>query len=248
MRGSAIIPAYPTAIWDWRWWGLQSQTVHIVFWAMAQTQQMFCYLCAWLQHDLDKGGEADFVDMEGLLYPLDGLMEPTSFLFFILIKTLQCLNYKTNRSVIYVSQFMLLWILDSSSMSLTFEKFLPTWKVGWDELSHPLGIVTFRCRLGLWQITTTTMTRTTFKAYFCLYVGNSLGRRQDSYMWNNRGKVPLSSHLLETLFLSNRVQEGIKKKPSFSSLESTSELVYSELLYSLFSCKANKCKRLEAAN
>lgn len=31
-------------------------------------------------------------------------------------------------------------------------------------------------------------------------------------MRNNRGEVPLSSHLSETLFLGNRVQEVIKKK------------------------------------
>ena len=43
-----------------------------------------------------------------------------------LVKILQCLNYKTNSSLAYVSQFMLLRILDNSSMSLTFEKVFPT--------------------------------------------------------------------------------------------------------------------------
>ena len=50
-----------------------------------------CYLCVWLQHDLAKRGEADCLDMEGLLYSLDDLTETSLFLFFILIKILSLL-------------------------------------------------------------------------------------------------------------------------------------------------------------
>ena len=53
-----------------------------ILWVMAQTQQVF----VWLQHDLAKRGEADCLDMEGLLYPLDDLTEASLFLFSILIK------------------------------------------------------------------------------------------------------------------------------------------------------------------
>lgn len=47
---------------------------------------------------------------------------------------------------------------------------------------------------------TTTMTS---KACFHPHVDHSLGRGQDSCMWNNTKKVPLSSHVFETLFPSS---------------------------------------------
>lgn len=114
--------------------------------------------------------------------------------------------------------------LDSSSMSLTFEKFLLTWKAGWNKLSHPLGMVPCICRLGLLLITIRT---TTSEACFYLHVNHSLRRREDLYV------TEFKKNSVKFLFVWNcsqatshiwKVQEGIKKdfeKLRFSSLERT---------------------------
>lgn len=134
------------------------------------------YLYAWLRPDLGKRGGGKLLRCGGVVVPLRGLIEVSLFLFFILIKILPCFNYETNTSVTYSSQFMLLWILGSFSLSLTFENFLPTWKVGWKTNSPILWewLVTCICRLGLWYITTRT---TTSETCFYLHIDHTLWRR-----------------------------------------------------------------------
>ena len=141
-----------------------------ILWVMAQTQQILCYLYVWLQHDLNKRGGGRLLRCGGVAIPMRWLDWSLLIYIFHFGKNIAIPQLQNKHKCDLCCTSWQFW-----HVCHIWKKFLPTWKVGWNKLSHPLDMVSCIYRLGLLLITI----RTT-----------SVDKKH-------------ASHLFETLFSSN---------------------------------------------